>query len=349
MKIDSPSKLTGRWTPDIRARLERMATRYVEDPYETEIRQALEAHIATGTIGRSKERSARGFLLTGESRTGKSALIQKLSEGFPAYTLQIPEKFEVRDIRPLVYVKTPNNATSRQLLMALCFALGELDVRGSETELAQRVKELVADLLVQVVVLDEVHHLVEGLGATGWKVDAAARALKTFLELLGCAVVIVGTPFHSRLLLTGDRDQARFRTDYEFELMPLDWNNPKDRLISQSLLHLLEQEAFGPITNLRLEKHSRRIHEYAGGRRGRMAEIAIKATVLTFQRGETMISDQILADAFATFPKVGGHYNPYLLESKPQQPVRSIPNDAKVGVRRGKRGVRASDIVPPRR
>src|SRR5690606_20474056 len=125
-------------------------------------------------------------------------------------------------------------------------ALGEkLKKTRKEQDMLRLIITRFQQQLVEMLFIDEAHHLVERSGGTGKLLQHNARVLKQLLNKSGAGVVLVGIPL-ARNVLGIDDDQNGRRTEYEFRLGRLDWNDKDEQDYYRGILAALEDLASFP-------------------------------------------------------------------------------------------------------
>lgn len=185
---------------------------YIEHPYVRRVLDALA--VARASFIASKGTRQRGLLIQGRSFAGKTTCIQKF----------IRKCGSAGPGRILHFQLSPA-ATTKQLWIDILTALGDpLAYRGSEPMLKERAYRLLRERSIEMMVFDEVHHLIAKAGdRTRWRVT---ETLKVIIDDGIAAVVLVGTLdadplFHSN-------DQLNNRLSQPVLLEPLRAGSPED-------------------------------------------------------------------------------------------------------------------------
>ncbi|CAJ3068828.1 TniB family protein [Burkholderia pseudomallei] len=133
-----------------------------------------------------RESGEAGCLATiGESGAGKSTVLE-------CYRAKFPVREEVlRRHVPVLYVIVPAVPTVRSLAEAILIALGEIPQVGqSSARLTEQIVKLVHGCGVEIIMLDEFQHFVEGDRRS---LRQVANWLKVLLDRLPAAVVLAVT------------------------------------------------------------------------------------------------------------------------------------------------------------
>lgn len=94
--------------------------------------------------------------LTGETGVGKSTLVQSYADAFPRYHTDHGTKV------PVLYLETPHPITVKGMTSAMLDALGDPRAfKGTQPEMNARLTQFLTDCKVQLVMLDDFHHLMD--------------------------------------------------------------------------------------------------------------------------------------------------------------------------------------------
>ena len=171
-----------------------------------------------------KPLKARALLVLGEPGAGKSFLLESLVEENP--TRRTPEV----DIRHVVFVEAPKRTTPRQLAAAIFSALEpgyRLRDAWNTARILYEIRMLCEEMQVQLLLIDEAHHLVDHKNADD--VEDAAEFLKQLLNLCSAQIVLAGLPQLGSLPETRKLRQLRRRFRPPLHLDPYNWSDRTGR------------------------------------------------------------------------------------------------------------------------
>lgn len=162
-----------------------------------------------------------GLFICGESRTGKSRLLEEFRLKHPPYN-NLQEL-----VYPILYVQVPSKPTVRGLASEILAAFGDpLADKGTEVELTRRILNYIKQCQTRVLILDEFQHFVDK--STNFKViHHASDWLKNFLNSAKIVVVIAGLPYGDAVL--GQNNQLRGRFTKAINLTRFDWKKSDSR------------------------------------------------------------------------------------------------------------------------
>lgn len=156
----------------------------------------------------------RNFMILGVSGVGKSTLIRKYKE---KHTNQASE---AAGCMPIVSFRAPSAPTAKALMQSVSRAFRGPET-GSSAELMRRVVHYVNHFKVEVLFMDEAHHLID---RGRMKTHAhLGDCWKEFSDQVGCCIGMCGAP---RLKLLFDtNNQLRNRWSASFALRPFAYNS----------------------------------------------------------------------------------------------------------------------------
>lgn len=145
----------------------------------------------------------KGAMIVGDSRAGKSTLLNQYAERYP------DDEFEGRNRRRVVKMVFPAGTTTGQVMADLLRGMGDpLPTYGDAAERKSRFKDYLLALGVEVLMFDEAQHLVEGRTDVG--ALEISRWLKTLLDLHKVAVVLTGPEPVRRMINLNPEVSNRF-------------------------------------------------------------------------------------------------------------------------------------------
>jgi type II secretory pathway predicted ATPase ExeA len=240
---------------------------------------------------------ARALLLVGESGSGKSTVLESYFDKNRPKTVAESET-EDGDIRPVVVVEVPQRPGRRQFVAAI---MGELGYKVKDdwdtNEIIRKISYYCRELQVQVLLIDEAHHIVEGK-----KQDAEediSEFIKSLLNRCRVQIVLAGLP---SLLQLRSYKQLNRRFQPPVQLRPYNWSTLEGR--GEFLIVLTDFE-----TNAGLPKPSKladheiakRIYCATGGHIGLVSKYLSEALERAIDQDKEVIDLELLAEVYAAF------------------------------------------------
>lgn len=166
--------------------------------------------------------------LIGESRTGKSRVIEEFCHRHP------PTRLEQGMSIPILRVKTPSYPTVKGLVELLLGAIGDPRfTTGTENAKTMRLKHLMQGVGTNMVVLDEFQHFFDKGSQT--VMHQVADWLKILADETRCALVVAGLPTCRAVIDQNEQLAGRFAAPI---VMPrLNWTVNEER---QEFLAILQ-------------------------------------------------------------------------------------------------------------
>jgi hypothetical protein len=231
----------------------------------------------------------------GATGVGKTTLVRSYAAAFPRYEVQTGSR------SPVLYLETPHPITVKGMTSALLDALGDpLAFRGTQPEMNARLQNFLADCEVQLVILDDFHHLIDK--QTNRILRDVSEWLKVLIKNTGIVYLVVGIEGEVERILNANKQLSRlFVREYmlPFRWQPHDSDSISDfaRLISyvEMVLDVKLTEA-EPMPVLLY-----RIHLATGGIMSNIMNLFRQARRLQQRRdqeGESL-SLALLADAYS--------------------------------------------------
>ncbi len=277
----------------------------------------LSAHIIKHPAYRRALESLRGFLdnaftargearcalLSGPARCGKTTIAQMIEAEVGARPLPAGDAGGDQTRRRTLFVNTPAQATQKSLAETILLAAGDpIGGRGTQAQMTMRVAKLLKDLRVELLVLDEFHHLVTG--STKRVAFETAEWVKTLLNVGVCPILLVGIERVRVVLDTNEQLQGRCWTRQV--LAPFGWNGAQEQASFRKLLAgfggLLETPTAQPLESPEMAEA---MHRATGGAIGEVALLLEKACDLAARRRQARITLDLLADAYDDWAGAG--------------------------------------------
>ncbi|MAQ81966.1 MAG: hypothetical protein CMH12_01895 [Maritimibacter sp.] len=225
--------------------------------------------------------------LLGPTRVGKKSVARHLlSNAGPATSL-----FPMDDV---VYCSLPPQSSGKSIYGAILAGMGQRILSNENTKsVRERLFRAINQLGIQVVVIDEVNHLIER-GANLAPREAADH-LKTIVDETGISVIAVGLPRFQRII--DENEQLRDRACATTILKPYDWQVDAERdafaYTVDVALHKLEQSGF-PVA-IEFEDIVRRLYGASAGRIPVMMRVLKLCALATREPRDLELADFALA------------------------------------------------------
>jgi hypothetical protein len=218
------------------------------------------------------------LLITGETRTGKSSVVQDLLERF------LSTRVEHTGVQSIVYAVAPAKATLKSLLEALLKGLGDpFWSRGTESSMTQRLYTMLDAVKCRMIILDEFQHICDKGQAK--KLDVLADWLKVLIESKKYALVAVGLPVAASVVYGHNQLVGRF--DDVLRMPLFDWKNAASVAQFRGVLRQFERELHPfELPPLHTREMALRIYLATAGRIGLVAKL-LDRVVRNAIRGET--------------------------------------------------------------
>jgi hypothetical protein len=234
----------------------------------------------------------RNLMIVGPSGAGKSSVLEEYLKHFPA----IEEK-EQRRI-PVLYVEIKSSPTVRSVAEDILKAMGvAMAYRGTVNEKTDRVVTSLEKFKVELLMLDEVQHL---LGAThrSFGSNDETEWLKTLLNLIDIPVVLSGLSYADALL--GSNEQLRRRLDGVCHLTPFSIENEDAASDFAGAVSWFDQGIHsGKPIGLHEGDMLTRLFYASNGLIGYLSKLLIGAMEIRLEHGLKRVEQWMLEEAFA--------------------------------------------------
>jgi len=145
----------------------------------------------------------RGLLITGFSGAGKTTLMEYYESRYPK------QDMGTHTLVPVITASVPSPVTIKAFVGQLLQALGDpLWEVGTEANKIERFIHHVQECKVELVILDEFQHFIEG--KTNRVQGAVADFLKHLMNRLPIGFVLFGMPWSGQILLSNAQLRSRF-------------------------------------------------------------------------------------------------------------------------------------------
>lgn len=233
-----------------------------------------------------------GYFVSGETRTGKTRLLEEFAAGHPSV------RTDLGLIVPVLCVQVPSKPTAGGIASKILAAYGDPSAqKGTELAKTERIAVLIKQCQTKVLVIDEVQHFVDKTSKftvihhlTDW--------LKNFITESKIIIVIVGLPYAQSVLSQNEQLRARFRNT--LYLPRFDW---KDDALRGEFLGLLDgfyqllQENFS-LPDIGNEDFAYRFYLATGGLTGYVFNILRQAAWNVIDDGHTIIKMEDIDQAY---------------------------------------------------
>jgi hypothetical protein len=276
-------------------------------------------------------RDAHLLIISGDSAVGKTTVaddvIQELKDEWDGIasdkgndvcepfgplppTLGITKEGPDGMIRPVLKVFTEPKARARGLLRDTLHALGvRTNVHDTFGELMDRLQTHVVGQQVRLLVLDEVHHVVEGHGnRTAYE---AVEVIKMLLLQARVQIACVGLPVTETIV---DRNPELPRhCRGRMRMVPF-WQDLSARGDYVRFLKTLARELpFDTVPDLTNSDLALRIHLATGGYIGHIINLVHAASEIAIELGLEGISQKILGEVYGRIAGIPSSENPFIL------------------------------------
>ncbi len=186
--------------------------------------------------GASEGAEAMCLVVIGEKGVGKSSFLERYAKDYPSK--RIEEDGVVTITRPVVYFAFETSPTLKGAATTFARALGgERYTRGSRHDVTGRIKDLLKDLKVELVIADEFQH-VRDEGARG--PSEVANWLKDIIKSTGVPFVLSGMEETTAIILADDQLQSL--AEEPTVITAYDWENPASKRAWKALLAKIDMQ-----------------------------------------------------------------------------------------------------------
>jgi Bacterial TniB protein len=206
---------------------EMFADVFIQTPLHTRLMSRLDCLRLQGQA--NTKRCHRALRCLAAPSTGKTTVAER-------YRDRINNQVLLGDKRiPVLFISLENATTSRKLGVLILEALGDFDpTSGPESLLRRRIVRLLSEYKVEVIIIDEVHHL-----AVKRNIGEVINVLKTLLNQRLCPLAFLGTDAAEKLFTTNKELVQRVATVADINPLP---NNADGRSILTRFLKELDRE-----------------------------------------------------------------------------------------------------------
>ena len=257
----------------------------IEHPQFTELLAKIEHCRTFSKIARDPE----CLLAMGEAGTGKTRTIEHYMQAFPRQTT------ESGTMIPVLSSVVPVPASYHTLAYQLLVDLGDPVPNGSTAQKTRRLIELMKDCRVELLIIDEVNHLLDK--DSGRILKTPCDWLKNLMNATNIPVVLFGTPGAGKVIEDNPQLKRRFSSRFRFE--PFRFETEEQKVNFRKFLYLLEgQLPLRERSHLSSLDLSYRIHYATGGYMAYVMKLIRRATHLALDGGSERLDLDILEAAF---------------------------------------------------
>lgn len=230
--------------------------------------------------------------IVGESRTGKSRLLESVSKQHPKH------RNAEGAVVPILNIRTPSKPSVKGLVEVMLRELGDplWFKRGSENEKTERLYTLLKQTKTHTLIIDEFQHFYDKVSH---KVQHyLSDWLKIFVDRSGLMLIVAGLP--DCMAVINQNQQLRGRFLAPIHMPRFDWNNDDAQ---SEFIACLESFQAGlsryDLPDLSSDEMAFRFYCATGGLIGYLAKILHQACLNAQTNGKLSITLEDLAEAYA--------------------------------------------------
>ncbi len=229
--------------------------------------------------------------VVGESRTGKSRLLESISKQYPK------QRNAEGAIVPILSIRTPSKPRVKGLVEVMLRELGDplWYKRGSENEKTERLYTLLGQTKTHALIIDEFQHFYDKVSH---KVQHyLSDWLKIFVDRSGLMLIVAGLP--DCMAVINQNQQLRGRFMAPIHMPRFDWNDDDERgefiACLESFQQALSRYEFPDLTS---DEMAFRFYCATGGLIGYLAKILHQACLNAQMDDKLIITLADLAQAY---------------------------------------------------
>ncbi len=271
---------------DIKQRRETVKKTIVYHPQYKEILSLIEEHYYFNKDSVEPE----GLFIKGYTGVGKSTMLKEFAQKFPTFEVNGTTKI------PVFYTKVPVGAKPTSLASAFLEFLGDpVSDKGNLPSRTKRLKNLIKDCEVQMVIIDEFQHLIDK--DTTHVLQTASDWVKDFLEDIHKPIVLCGMPDSERIFKHNPQLGRRFSN--RLELTSFQFGTKEQQKVFRSFLYNLDLKLpFYSTSNLASADLTPKIFYATYGNQYYIKELIKEAAVISAKRGRDFIDEESLEIAY---------------------------------------------------
>lgn len=270
----------------------------------------------TRRFGRNRFGSYDGMLLIGDTRTGKTRLLEAYRDSFGPHVIR--EKRLVFRPQKVVVVEMPSPCTLKGICLTIFdhFCLS-VPSRANTVMLVNETLDLLRTIGTELLALDEAHHMFRYDSRN--HLSQVADFVKTILNNRVCTVVLSGMPELAGI--SASNAQLRERMIFKFALRAYRWSEQAEQLEFRHILDLFEKQLpFAPIGLGSDKGLALRLWSATGGRPGAAASLIKLASIRTLAEDAGTLSINAFAEAYADSQGITEEKsNPFLAACPPSE------------------------------
>lgn len=240
---------------------------------------------------------ARTLLVVGRSGAGKSTLLESYGD---ANAIDEAASSDLTDVRPVIRLEMPWRPTRKMVVTALLKALGYPTKKNWDIEeITERLAGLFSDMGVEIVLIDEAHHILTGKTEKG--TTEVAEFLKSLLNRCGVQFVLFGLPDLEAL---EESAQMKRRFQPTVRLEPYRWDVSGERTEFRVVVDSMVK-AMKPLKGFGLDDpfHLTRLYCATGGNVGLLSKYMSEAYRRALDASVDIIDVNLMANVYADFHK----------------------------------------------
>jgi len=282
---------------------------YIKHPDADEIFTKLNECVQSG---KSRRREPDCLLLTGDTGTGKSRLIEKFMAGYPR------EDLEERTNIPVLWLRTPPGVMQGGLVTELIYGVNGITIPNSRSRIYQNTilfRKYIQDCDIWLIVIDEFQHFYDQVKRK--LLPEVADWIKVLIDNAKVSIAFVGMP--DAEMVINANPQLKGRISLRHHITPFGYTTTETLKTFIKILAVLQQQ-LPLIEKERCKLFSLdmaiRIGYATNGVMRQIMRLLRKATIAAVEGGEEYISMDVLSETFTkylhgSFP---GKVNPFELK-----------------------------------
>jgi len=235
-------------------------------------------------------REPRSMLLIGETGAGKTTIIEKYLEKFPAFDT------DERKVIPVFKSELPSKITPRALAQTMLSEMGDPDPdSGNEVALTRRLVKLIKETGVELIIIDEFQHLLKP--DCKKYMDFVSNWIKSLLNNAKVPILLAGTPDSESILATNA--QLETRISLVEELKYYSWAEEPDRIEYRQFLKMVDKALpFEKPANLQDPDRAIRFFAASVGMPRHTMRLILESGRIALKGGLPGLTDELFEDAF---------------------------------------------------
>lgn len=233
--------------------------------------------------------------LEGQTGTGKTTLARDYARAFPRI-----ETLNGSEI-PVFYMETPSPVTIKGMAISMLVRLGDpAAAKGTSSTLSDRLAYLLIQCKVQLVILDDFHHLIDS--DTDRVLATVSDWLKVLIKETGIPFLVVGIEGKVERILQANGQLSRLFA-YRETLEPFAWDesNETTKQVFAMFINTAEESIGMPLqTHLKRSELLHRVYYATDGVVANMMNLLRHGAFLALNKGQTTLDLIRLAEAFDT-------------------------------------------------